>query len=185
MDEQPTLHVIAGPNGAGKSTLAKLYLPKLGGIPFLNADVIAEKLSPGNPDAVLLEAGRQLLTRVDQLIDQRESFCLETTLSGKAYHRLIRRVRGLGYHVVMQFVWVATPEQSLRRVRQRVTEGGHDVPEDAVRRRHPATLKNFWMLYLPLVHDWQFYDNSSGEMTLVAEGLSDVPDEDRFQSCLP
>ena len=181
MNERPTLHVIAGPNGAGKSTMSQDYLPTVGNPPFLNADVIAERLSPGNPDAVLLEAGRQLLAEVDRHVEERRSFCLETTLSGKAYHRLLRRVRAEGYRVVMKFVWIDSAELSLKRVAQRVTQGGHDVPEDAVRRRHPATLKNFRNLYLPLLHEWQFFDNSYGMMELIAEGLSDVHNERRFQ----
>ena len=181
---QPFVFVIAGPNGAGKSTVVTRYLPRLGNPPFLNADVVAAELSPGNPDAVLMEAGRRVLQAIDDCLNARQSFALETTLSGKTYHRMLRRARRLGYEVIMRFVWVRDADQSVRRVAERVRSGGHNVPEDAIRRRHAAALENFWKLYLPLVHDWVFFDNSEGNYVVVAEGISDATSEEQFQSFL-
>jgi predicted ABC-type ATPase len=80
-----TLYVIAGCNGAGKTTFAKEFLPSIGVIRFLNADEIARGLSPLRPEAVALKAGRLLLSELNELIERRETFSLESTLSGRTY----------------------------------------------------------------------------------------------------
>ena len=75
--------IIAGPNGAGKTTFAREFLPNEAGLPaFLNADEIAVSLSPGDPDAVAIRAGRILLEEIDRYVATGRSFAFETTLSG-------------------------------------------------------------------------------------------------------
>lgn len=181
MANEPTLHLIAGPNGAGKSTFAVDYLPAVGDLVFLNADILAAKLSPADPNAALFDAGRILLRQIEENLAARESFALETTLAGRGYIRLVRRARAAGYYIVIHFVWVRSPDQSVERVAKRVENGGHDVPENDIRRRHAAAIKNFFRAYIPLAHEWTFRENSAGELTKVAMGLSESYDEASFQ----
>ena len=81
----PNLYVIAGPNGAGKTTFAKQFLPNYAECrEFVNADLIADGLSPFSPESAAILAGRLMLERIKELANQRKDFGFETTLSGKA-----------------------------------------------------------------------------------------------------
>lgn len=184
MARQPTFHLIGGPNGAGKSKFCVDYLPAVGDPQFLNADVVAKKISPKDPNAALLEAGRLLLCQIGKSLDARESFALETTLSGRGYVRWIRRARAAGYEIVLNFLWIESVAQSIARVAARVERGGHDVPQDVILRRHALTRKNFFQLYLPLAHEWRVYDNSMGDMALLAHSVAECYDVERFDDCL-
>ncbi len=97
------------------------------------------------------------------------SFAFETTLSGVRYARLIPRWRAAGYHVKLVFLSLAGPDLAVARVAARVRQGGHDVPEDAIRRRFASGLRNFESLYKPLVNSWVVYDNSGPVPRLVGE----------------
>jgi predicted kinase len=109
----PTIYVIAGCNGAGKTTFAKEFLPKeVKCLRFLNADEIARGLSPLKPSAGAVRAARLLLTQVDECLRRRETFALETTLSGKTYIRRFRRARELGYEVELHYLWLSSPAAS-------------------------------------------------------------------------
>ena len=134
----PTIYVIAGCNGAGKTTFAKEFLPKeVKCLRFLNADEIARGLSPFKPSASAIRAARLLLTQVDECLRRRETFALESTLSGKTYIRLFQRARRLGYEIELHYLWLSSPAQAIARVRQRVQQGGHHVPAA----RHPPSLQ--------------------------------------------
>jgi len=127
--QPPTIYLIAGCNGAGKTTFAKEFLPtEVKCLRFLNADEIARGLSPLKPSAGAMRAARLLLTQVDECLRHRETFALETTLSGKTYIRLFRRARQLGYEIELHYLWLSSPTQAIARVRQRVQQGGHHVP---------------------------------------------------------
>jgi predicted ABC-type ATPase len=82
-DHNPTLFLIGGCNGAGKTTFARRLLPAEGVLLFLNADEIARGFSPLKPELEAIRAGRLLLSEVDRLIKAKQSFGLESTLSGK------------------------------------------------------------------------------------------------------
>jgi predicted ABC-type ATPase len=151
----PPIVVIAGPNGAGKSTFAARLLPsRYGPIPFLNADDIARDLSPADVESVAFEAGSLMLTRVRNLIDLRSSFAFETTLASRTFAPRLRGARELF------FLRLADAELALARVRQRVSAGGHNIPEEEVRRRYTRGGNNFFELYRPLADEWYVYDNS-------------------------
>src|SRR5205823_4166283 len=93
-NEVPELRIIAGPNGSGKTTFVREFLPRYITVPhFVNADLIAAGLSPFAPETAALAAGRLMLAEIQRLADQRASFAFETTLSGKTYERLLRRMR--------------------------------------------------------------------------------------------
>ncbi len=170
-NEPRKILIIAGPNGAGKTTFAQAFLPNEAGCPiFVNADLIAAGLSPFQPDRAAFRAGRLMLEEIHTHVARGESFAFETTLSGKVYARWIPEWRRLGYRVSLIFLRLASVELALERVRQRVREGGHDVPETVIRRRFEAGLSNYHHLYKPLVDEWCLYDNSGEIPTLIEAG---------------
>ncbi len=165
----PILYVIAGPNGVGKTTFADSYLPvEAKQVEFVNADLIARGLSPYDPDSVTVEAGRIALKRIRELIAQRRGFTWETTMSGRSAVGWLREARAAGYFVKAYFLWVGDPEVALRRIRQRVAEGGHNIVEQVSRRRFYRTIQNFLMLYRPLMDSWKLYDNDLPAPRLLA-----------------
>ena len=136
----PTIHVLAGPNGVGKTTFADRYLPEVvKQLEFINADLIARGLSPYDPEAAAMEAGRIALRRIRHLITGRQSFTWETTLSGRSAVNWLTSARTQGYRLKGYFLWVRDVETTLDRICQRVTEGGHNIQVATTsRRRFPA-----------------------------------------------
>ncbi|HEY8991588.1 MAG TPA: AAA family ATPase [Luteolibacter sp.] len=166
----PNLFVIAGPNGAGKTTYARRFLPEeMRTREFVNADLIAAGLSPFAPDKAAFEAGRIMLNRLRELTAQRKNFSFETTLSGRAYAPLLREMRAAGYHIWMDFLWIPQLGITRQRVRQRVSKGGHDIPEEVQQRRFHLGIRNLATLYRPLLDHWRLYDNTFARPHLVAE----------------
>ncbi len=156
----PTIYLIAGCNGAGKTTFAKEFLPtEAKCLRFLNADEIARGLSPLKPSAGAIRAARLLLTQVDEHLRRRETFALESTLSGKTYIRLFRRARQLGFEIELHYLWLSSPAQAIARVRQRVQQGGHHVPAADIRRRFQRSLVHLLDDYLPLATRWAVWDS--------------------------
>jgi predicted ABC-type ATPase len=112
----PHLYIIAGCNGAGKTTASFTMLPEmLNCKEFVNADEIARGLSPFQPEAVSFEAGRIMLTRINDLLNQQTDFAFETTLSTKSYRSLITKAQRLGYKVVIVFFWLESKELAKTR----------------------------------------------------------------------
>jgi predicted ABC-type ATPase len=145
------LYVIAGCNGAGKTTASFTLLPDiLECNEFVNADEIAKGLSPFNPASAALEAGRLMLQRMKQQLALEKTFAFETTLSAKSYVPFIAEAKAKGYNVTCVFFWLESADLAVSRVRARVVDGGHDIPEPVIRRRYQARLQNFFKLYLPL-----------------------------------
>ena len=158
----PKLYIIAGCNGAGKTTASYTVLPEmLGCKEFVNADEIAKGLSPFNPESVAIEAGRLMLQRMDDLLSEGEDFAFETTLAK-------------GYFVTLLYFWLPTPEQAIERVATRVSEGGHNIPSDVIRRRYANGIRNLTTLYTPICDYWTIYDNSAADgIHKVAWGVKD------------
>lgn len=170
MSSEPKILILAGPNGAGKTTFAREFLPAEAQCPvFINADLIAAGLSPFNPEAAAIRAGRLMLEEIKRSIAQTQSFALETTLSGLGYARQIPSWQRLGYRVELIFLALRTPEMAVKRVSLRVTQGGHNIPEGVIRRRYSSGLNNFELIYKPLVDSWLHYDNS-GLVPLLLDG---------------
>ncbi len=142
--KQPTCYVIAGPNGAGKTTFALRYLPEMTGcMNFINADLIADGLSPLDPTKVQMEAGKILLREIRSNVEKGEDFAFETTLSGRSYARLLKELRSKGWKTVLFYLWIPSARFSRARVLQRVEAGGHDIPAEAIARRYCRTVSNF------------------------------------------
>jgi predicted ABC-type ATPase len=159
--QPPICVVLGGPNGSGKTTIAPSLLRDSFGIKhYVNTDVIAQGLSGFSPDEVAFAAGEVMIERIGLLVEQRESFAIETTLSGRSLAVSIREWKGLGYWVHLVYVWLRSPDLNVLRVRERVRRGGHDVPEQTIRRRYRRSLENFFRLYRPLLDGWVFYENA-------------------------
>ena len=140
--------VIYGPNGAGKSTFYENFLktdPFFKEVDFINLDVEAAKLSGGNqsPDAVMFEAGRNIKNRIEEKLENRETFIYETTSAGRTHFKVIEKARSLGYKIASVFVGLSSAKLSLLRVKERVNNGGHDVSPEVIERRFPNVMKNF------------------------------------------
>jgi len=164
-----TCYIIAGPNGAGKTTFAKTYLPhETDCSNFINADLIAEGLSPFKPETVAFEAARLLLRKIDDNVARNESFAFESTLSGKNYIKRIEDWKNKGYRIIILFLKLPDENMAIARVRQRVSEGGHSVPNETIKRRFTKGWRNFEKYYKGLVDEWILFDNS-GETPVILE----------------
>jgi predicted ABC-type ATPase len=157
----PRVVVFAGPNGAGKSTHADSILAALGIETFVNANFIARGLSGRNTDAVAFEAGRIMLKRLQQLANVKADFAFESTLSSRTFAPFLDALKQQGYAVVIYCFSLANAQLAVRRVKLRVSLGGHDVPAGVVRRRYGRSLSNFFALYMPLADEWSVFDNST------------------------
>jgi predicted ABC-type ATPase len=170
----PNLYFISGCNGAGKTTASFTVLPEmLGCREFVNADEIARGLSPFQPENVAVEAGRIMLQRIEELLKKKEDFALETTLATRSYAQTIKRAREIGYNVTLVYFWLASPELAIQRVKNRVAEGGHNIPEEVIRRRYKKGVKNLFQLFIPICDYWIVIDNSQTPYNIVAEGQED------------
>lgn len=170
---EPRAIIIAGPDGAGKTTFAREFLPAEGECPtFINADLIAEGLSPFQPDQAAVEASRLMLEHVRQRVAKRQDFAIETTLAGRAYLRMIREWKAVGYQVEMIFLQLPSADLAVQRVRQRVAQGGHSIPEAAIRRRFDRGLLNLRERYRNVVNVWQVFDASQWPPVLLDEGVN-------------
>ena len=164
----PQFIIIGGGNGSGKSTSAALILGDQ--VPYINADEIAKGLPEVEGENKDARASRILINAMGGHKARREDFAIETTLASRSLAPRVRRLQEAGYEFQLLFFWLASPELNIQRVAERVQRGGHHIPEDVIRRRYVAGLKNFFNLYKPLANDWRAYNNTeSGKTLLVAE----------------
>jgi len=158
----PNLYLIGGANGSGKTTTAKRVLPNfLEVIEYVNADEIAAGLSMFNPESVAILVGRLMLERLETLSKSGCDFAFETTLAARNFANFLRKSKLRGYTINLIFFWLQSPELAIERVRRRVESGGHNIPEDVVRRRYERGIKNLIELYIPLCNSWIIYNNSN------------------------
>ena len=163
--------IIAGPNGAGKTTFARSFLPQEAQCQrFINADLIAAGLSPFAPEVAALKAGRIMLAEIDDCVRKGESFAFETTLAGLAYLSRIEQWQAAGYHVSLFFLRLPNAEAAIARVAERVLQGGHHIPDDVIRRRFAAGLRNLENAYKSAVDAWAEFDNVGEEPILLRWG---------------
>jgi predicted ABC-type ATPase len=160
--------IIAGPNGAGKTTFARSFLPQEAGLPrFINADQIAAGLSGFAPEIAAIRAGRLMLEEISLCVSRRDDFAFETTLAGLSYLNKIEQWRGIGYQVSLYFLSLPSVDTAIARVVERVKQGGHNIPENVIRRRFKSGLSNFHNYYKMKVSDWALYDNSEAAAALI------------------
>lgn len=111
-----------------------------------------------------------MLRRIDELIAHKQDFAFETTLSTRSFVTLCNEARQKEYIIYLVFLWLDSTELAIERVKQRVDEGGHNIPTETIVRRYYAGLKNFVTLYMDIVDYWLFFDNSKPDQELIAEG---------------
>jgi len=179
------VYIIAGPNGSGKTTFAKMFLPEYVNCPnFVNADLIAQGLAPFNPRTVAIKAGKLVLKQIQEFADRGLDFAFETTLSGRSYVSLFSDLKEKQYSLHLFFLWISSPELAIARIKDRVREGGHNVPAEDVRRRFFRGLNNFFNLYEPQLDTWILFDNSKTKPILIAkkkDSSVEVVDEELFK----
>ena len=157
-----TIYMIAGPNGAGKTSFAEQFLPDFVDCrEFLNADLIAAGLAPFAPESQALHASQLMLEQMRRLVDQNQSFSLETTLSGRSYSQSIPEWQSVGFQVTLFFLWLPSADLAVERVASRVKQGGHNIPQPDIRRRYTRGISNLFNLYLPRVDAAYVYDAAS------------------------
>ena len=181
----PRLYILSGCNGAGKTTASYTLLPEmLECREFVNSDEFAKSLSPFDPSAASVSASRYMLLKIRYLLSKRSDFSIETTLATRSLLNIIKEAKNLGYTVTLLYFWLNTPELAIKRVQARVQAGGHNIPEDTVRRRYVMGLKYFFEIYAPISDRWVLADNSKTPFTVVAEGNTKdtyIRDESRYQ----
>lgn len=154
-DRRPIIVAIAGPNGAGKTTVYHAHLAR-SGLRFVNADVLAAELAVDPYRAArLADAIRRAL------VERLESFVFETVFSDPVGDKVafLEEAAEAGFVVVLCYIGLSDPDQSAERVAMRVSQGGHDVPDDKLKSKYSRTLANLRAAIgrLPQV---LIYDNS-------------------------
>ncbi len=176
-NDRPTCWIIAGPNGAGKTTYALEYLPNTAGCrQFLNADLIAAGMAPLAPETERVAAGRLFLKEIERHVRARSDFGFETTLAGRAYLRLIERLRAAGWRVELIYLMLPDPEMARQRVAERVAHGGHDIPQVDIERRFYRSLSNLFEHYLRVVDRTVCLSNESEKQEIVFVQQGDDPE---------
>lgn len=166
--EKPTLIIIGGANGSGKTTLAREFVAREK-CPYLGADEIARELNPLHPEKVNVEAARLFSQKLNELLEKRESFIVESTLSGLTLQNKIMKARSFNYTLKILFVYLSSPELCVQRVAARVAKGGHDVPVDHIKRRFVRAEFNFWNVYRHMADEWSVFCNDGDKIFQVKE----------------
>lgn len=167
----PTLYIISGCNGSGKTTCTYSLLPEmLECKQYVNSDEFAKALSPFNPGAASLKAGRLMLLKVKYLMDRNETFSIETTLATRTLIKIATIAQNRGYSVVILYFWLSSPQMAIQRVRNRVAAGGHDIPEEVIKRRYYMGLDYLFNDYIPMCDHWILADNSNPPFKVIAQG---------------
>ena len=137
---------------------------------FVNSDEFAKHLSPFAPESAYITASRLMLRKVNYLFDKREDFCIETTLATRSLLKMVHNAQQKGYYVTILYFWLNSPDMAVERVAARVRAGGHDIPEETIRRRYTVGLSYFFHTYMPECDKWILADNSDPPFQIVAEG---------------
>lgn len=152
---------------------------------FVNADVIARGLNASEQLTVAVDAGRLMLQEVRENIQARASFAFETTLSGRSWAMLLKQAKAAGFEIAIHYVLVRSEDLAVKRVAQRVCEGGHLVLESDIRRRFHRSKQMFLSTYRLLADRWYLFDNSNSEARCLATdefGKFTVFDEQAFEA---
>ena len=184
----PRMYIISGCNGSGKTTASYTLLPEmLECNQFVNSDEFAKSLSPFNPSEASVSASRYMLQKIYYLLGNHMDFCVETTLATRALMGIINDAKSRGYTVDILYFWLKSPEMAIARVKSRVEAGGHNIPENVVRRRYYMGLNYFFETYAPVCDRWMLADNSSSPFSIVAEGSPagiKVRDKEKYDTIL-
>lgn len=173
MKDNNLLYIIAGANGSGKSTLAEVLL-KEKNLEFLNADEIAKEIAPDAINSVPISAGKIYFQRLDEYFRNNKSFAVESTLSGNNIFRIINKARKQNYKIILVYSFLQSCTICIERVKKRVENGGHNVPEEDIIRRYYKSVIKFWDEYRLIVDEWtMFYNGYEYAPVIVSFGEKD------------
>jgi predicted ABC-type ATPase len=141
---------------------------------FVNADEIAKGLSPFQPESVSFQAGRIMIERIDELLNSEVDFAFETTLTTLSYINTINLAKQKGYTVTLLYFWLNDVNLAIERVKTRVIAGGHNIPEETIRRRYYRGINNLTKKFIALCDYWIVINNSRRPFTFVAEGKGEI-----------
>ena len=181
----PRLYIISGCNGAGKTTASYSLLPEmLDCREFVNSDEFAKGLSPFDPSKASIQASRYMLTKIRYLLRKQKDFAVETTLATRTLLKTARMAQDAGYTVTLLYFWLNSPDLAVERVKARVEAGGHDIPEETIRRRYSVGIYYFFNYYAPICERWILADNSQIPFRVIAEGskgdVMNIKDEETY-----
>ena len=170
----PRLYIISGCNGAGKTTASYSLLPEmLDCKEFVNSDEFAKGLSPFDPSKASIQASRFMLMKIRYLLKRQQDFAVETTLATRTLLKIVKQAQAAGYTVTLLYFWLRSPELAIERVKARVEAGGHNIPEETIRRRYQVGIYYFFNYYAPVCERWILADNSQIPFRVIAEGSKD------------
>ncbi len=172
-DNNKLLYIIAGANGSGKSTLAEVLL-KEKNLEFLNADEIAKEICPDAIDSVPISAGKLYFKRLNKYFQNNKSFAVESTLSGNNIVRIIKKAKQQNYKIILIYSFLKNCAICIERVKKRVENGGHNVPDEDIIRRYYKSVVKFWDEYRFMVDEWtMFYNGYDYAPIIVSFGTKD------------
>ena len=158
----PRIHVLAGVNGAGKSSVGGEAI-RAAGAHYYNPDEAARQIKRSNPqltqsqaNAVAWQNGKLMLERA---VREGKDFAFETTLGANTMTELLIQAAKAGFEIHIWYAGLASAAQHVERVRARVARGGHDIPEQDIRRRFDHSRLNLIRL-MPHLTSLRVFDNS-------------------------
>lgn len=140
---------------------------------FVNSDEFAKSLSPFDPSLASIQASRYMLMKIRYLLKKEKDFAIETTLATRTLLKIVKNAQAAGYTVTLLYFWLNSPELAVERVRARVEAGGHNIPEETIRRRYQVGVDYFFHIYAPISERWILADNSQIPFRVIAEGSKD------------
>ena len=179
MSNPKTLYIIAGANGSGKTTFAMSYA-HLKNLHFINADEIAKSFDPDNLEKYKIKAGKEFFKQLDLSLNDDKSFIVETTLSGKYLIKVIEKAKLNNFKIVLIYLFLEDDTEHILRVKNRVLNGGHNVPIDDIKRRFVRSRKLFLNTYKDMADNYLVFFNGDDSYELVLEN-EEILDEELYK----
>lgn len=126
-----------------------------------------------------------MLMKIKYLLGRKADFAIETTLATRSLKKIVTQAQAQGYFVTVLYFWLESADLAVARVKARVEAGGHNVPEETIRRRYDTGLHYFFYDYSPIADRWILADNSEIPFTIVAQGWKEhmvVKDNKKYEA---